>query len=148
MRLLDANTASESSCCKKHYQACLCSFILLRARYFEETMTSCKDLLITKKIETTFYSIMESVERRNVIAKFVDDMTGPRLSNDDGDTLTRTAKFRLAKQQLCVCITLFLYISSLHYCDMKLPNFTCPLYGVDEHNTTSFFFFFRYHLSD
>ena len=36
-------------------------------------MTSCKDLLITKKIETTFYSIMESVERRNVIAKFLDD---------------------------------------------------------------------------
>ena len=74
--------------------------------------------------------------------------TGPRLSNDDGDTVTRRAKFRLAKQQLCVCITLFLYISSLEDCDMKLPNFKLPLYGVGEHNTKSFFFFFRYRLSD
>ena len=74
--------------------------------------------------------------------------TGPRLSNDDGDTVTRTAKFRLEKQQLCVCMTLFLYISSLQYCDMKLPNFKLPLYGVGEHNTKSFSFFFRYRLSD
>ena len=70
-----------------------------------------------------------------------------QISGHSGDTVTRTAKFRLAKQQLCVCITLFLYISSLHYCNMKLPNFTLPLYGVGEHNTKSFFFFFRYRLS-
>ena len=30
-----------------------------------------------------------------------------QISGHSGDTVTRTAKFRLAKQQLCVCITLF-----------------------------------------
>ena len=35
-------------------------------------------------------------------------------------------RFRLAKQEPCVCITFFLYISlpSLHDHDVKLPNFT------------------------
>ena len=110
-------------------------------------MTSCKDLLITKRIETTFYSIMESVERRNVIAKFLDDNNRAevkqrrrRHSNENGKKKNLDG-FRLAKQQLCVCITLFLYISSLHYCDMKLPNFTLPLYGVREHNTKLSFSF-------
>ena len=30
---------------------------------------------------------------------------------------------------------------SLHDCDMKLLNFTCPLYGVGEHNTKASFSF-------
>ena len=38
----------------------------------------------------------------------------------------------------------FLYISKplLLNCEMKFPNFTCPLYGVGEHNTKILFFFF------
>ena len=38
----------------------------------------------------------------------------------------------------------FLYNSlpSLHDYDVKIPNFTCPLYAVGEHNTKIFFFFF------
>ena len=38
----------------------------------------------------------------------------------------------------------FLYISwpLLHDRDMKLPNFTRPLYGVGEHSTKILFFFF------
>ena len=38
----------------------------------------------------------------------------------------KSDRFRLAKQQLCACITPFLYISlqSLHDCDVKLFNFT------------------------
>ena len=68
MRLPDANTANESSCFKKKYHPCLCSFIRLRARYF--AMTSCKDLLvITKKIEMTFHSIMESISNLGKIAR-------------------------------------------------------------------------------
>ena len=53
-------------------------------------------------------------------------------------------RFRLAKQQLCTCITLF-YISwpLLHKCYMKLPSFMLSLYKVGEHNTKIFFFFFK-----
>ena len=35
----------------------------------------------------------------------------------------------------------FFAIVALHY-DMKLPNFTSPLYGVGEHNTKVVAFFF------
>ena len=30
---------------------------------------------------------------------------------------------------------LYISLPSLHHYDMKLPNFTSPLYGVGEHNT-------------
>ena len=48
--------------------------------------------------------------------------------------------FRLAKQELCTCITLFWYISlpSLHDYDVKVPNFTF-CWGR-EHRPTIFFF--------
>ena len=48
--------------------------------------------------------------------------------------------FRLAKQELCTCITFFWYISlpSLHDYDLKVPNFT--FCGGCEHKTTIFFF--------
>ena len=36
----------------------------------------------------------------------------------------------------------FLSPPLLHYCDMKLPNFMRPLYGVGEHNTKILFLFF------
>ena len=50
--------------------------------------------------------------------------------------------FRLEKQQICTCVTL-LYISqtSGHDSD-KLPNFTRPLYGLDEHKGNKFLFLF------
>ena len=54
---------------EKIYQACLCSFILLRARYFAQTITSCKDLLIAKKLEMTFYSIMGSISHLGKMAR-------------------------------------------------------------------------------
>ena len=34
------------------------------------------------------------------------------------------------------------FLPSLHHYDMKLPNFTSPLYGVGEHNTKIVTFFF------
>ena len=37
---------------------------------------------------------------------------------------------------------LYSSLPSLHHCDMKLPNFTSPLYGVGEHNTKIVAFFF------
>ena len=36
---------------------------------------------------------------------------------------------------------LYISLSSLHQNDVKLPNFTSPLYGVGEHNTKISFFF-------
>ena len=38
---------------------------------------------------------------------------------------------------------LYISLPSLHHYDMKLPNFTSPLYGVGEHNTTIVAFFFK-----
>ena len=37
---------------------------------------------------------------------------------------------------------LYVSLPSLHHYDMKLPNFTSPLYGVGEHNTKIVAFFF------
>ena len=60
-------------------------------------------------------------------------------------TTTRTAKsntFRLAKQHLCTCITLFCSFLWCHYTtyhDVKMPNFT--FYRGRERKTTIFFFF-------
>ena len=53
----------------------------------------------------------------------------------------KSNRFRLAKQQLCTCITLFLYISlpSLHDYDVKRPNST--FFGEREYKTTTFLFF-------
>ena len=50
------------------------------------------------------------------------------LSNDDSDRNKngkKTSRFRLAKEQLCTCITHLLYISlaSLHDNNVKEPNF-------------------------
>ena len=41
-----------------------------------------------------------------------------------------------------MCITLFCTFRRHHY-DMKLPNFTSPLYGVGEHNTKIVAFFIK-----
>ena len=64
------------------------------------------------------------------------------LSNDDGDQNGKRAKRpKLAKQQLCTCITLSLHISllSLQVHDVTMPNFT--FCGEYEHKTTALFFF-------
>ena len=37
---------------------------------------------------------------------------------------------------------LYISLPSLHHYDMKLPNFTRPLYGVGEHNTKIIAFIF------
>ena len=37
----------------------------------------------------------------------------------------------------------YISLPSLHNYDMKLPNFTSPLYGVGEHNTKIVAFFFK-----
>ena len=64
-----------------------------------------------------------------------------RLSNNDGDKATRKQKsnwFRLAKQQLCTCITLFCTFLSFH---CTFPNFR--FYGGRKHKTTIFFLFVK-----
>ena len=91
-----------------------------------------------------------------MVALFLDD----NKTNDDGDGKENSKLIlNINKQQLCTCTTLnfaraprstlhvhhaILYISlpSLHHYDMKLPNFTSPLYGVGEHNTKIVAFFF------
>ena len=68
------------------------------------------------------------------------------FSNDDGDGSENVKKaigFRLAKQQLCTCITLFLYISlpSLHDYGVKMPDFT--FYGGRKQAKTNSSFSFK-----
>ena len=66
-----------------------------------------------------------------MVALFLDDNN----TNDDGEGKEIGKKYYvyINKQQLCTYITLF--CTFLHYYDMKLPNFTSPLYGAGEHNT-------------
>ena len=56
--------------------------------------------------------------------------------NGDGEQ-KKNNKLRLAKKRTLHVHHAFLYNSQplLHDCDMKLPNFKRPLYGVGEHNT-------------
>ena len=39
-------------------------------------------------------------------------------------------------------VRFFTVVACMHHYDMKLPNFTSPLYGVGEHNTKIVAFFF------
>ena len=38
---------------------------------------------------------------------------------------------------------MYISLPLLHHYNMELPNFTSPLYGVGEHNTTVVAFFFK-----
>ena len=79
-----------------------------------------------------------------MVELFVDD----NKTNDDGD---RTEGERQKKKNVFIDKTtnlhvhhtiLYIYLPSLHPCDMKLPNFTRLLYEVGEHNTKVVFFLF------
>ena len=68
---------------------------------------------------------------------------GTLRSNDaDGDKNVKKTIGFISKQQLCTCITLFLYISFpfLHDYDVKMPNFV--FYGGRKQATTKFYFSF------
>ena len=70
MRLLDANTANESSCCKKKKLPSM--FVLIypfTSQIFCINNDIMQNLLITKKIEMTFYSIMESISHLGKMAQ-------------------------------------------------------------------------------
>ena len=62
-------------------------------------------------------------------------------------TARKTAKnnmFVLANNNFARAVHVILYISlpSMHHYDMKRPNFTSLLYGVDQHNTKIVAFLF------
>ena len=63
---------------------------------------------------------------------------GSLRNDDDGNENSKKSnRFRQAKQQLCTCVTLFLYISlpSLHDYNVKLPNFTfCRGRGTEDND--------------
>ena len=77
-------------------------------------------------------------------ALFLDD----NKTNDDGDgkengknnlfKLTNN-NFRRASRYF---VHFFAVVACMHHYDMKLPNFTIPLYGVGEHDTKIIAFFF------
>ena len=64
-----------------------------------------------------------------MVAIFLDD----NKTNDDGD----------GKEMHVHHAILYISLPSLHHYDMKLPNFTSPLYRVGEHNTKNCPFYFR-----
>ena len=68
-----------------------------------------------------------------MIALFLDN----NKTNDDGDDKEDDKIMFMLTNNNFARAHAILYISlpSLHHYDMKLPNFTSPLYGVGEHNT-------------
>ena len=64
--------------------------------------------------------------------------------NGDDEQQKNKQQVQIGKKSTLHVHHAFLYISQplSHDRDMKLPNLTRPLYGVGEHNTKSFFFFF------
>ena len=71
-----------------------------------------------------------------MVAVFLDDNKTNDV--DDGKESEKRNGFILAKQQHVIS---YISLTLLHHCDMKLPNFTRPLYGVGEHNTKIIFLF-------
>ena len=66
------------------------------------------------------------------------------LFPDDTKPTTKATARRSAKNDMFILTNnnlhvhhaiLYLSLPSLHHYDMKLPNFTSPIYGVGEHNT-------------
>ena len=82
-----------------------------------------------------------AIELRSVTSSY----HGSKISGAQATTTavaTRTSKKKTqAKQQHLMCITLICTLLSSRWrtWDMKLTNFTRPLYGVAEHNTTRTF---------
>ena len=69
-----------------------------------------------------------------MVAIFLDD----NKTNDDGYGKENGKKymFILTNNNFArVHAILYISLPSFHHYDMKLPNFTRPLYGVGEHNT-------------
>ena len=98
-------------------------------------------LPIERRSETSYYhrSKISGSQQQGALAMTTATATKTAKKN--------TGRFILAKQQLWTCIMIFgtfLYshCSIIYYCDNKLPNFTCPLYGQGEQNTKMFFFFY------
>ena len=73
-----------------------------------------------------------------MVALFLDDnKTNDDKENGKNNTFILTNN-NFARAQAILYISL----QSFHHYDMKLPNFTSLLYGVDEHNTKIVKFFF------
>ena len=89
---------------------------------------------------------MRTIERRSVTSRY----HGSKISGSQQRRVFATATANSKKAigldwQTKKTITLFCTFLSeplLHDCDMKLPNFMRPLYGVGEHNTKILFSFF------
>jgi len=62
-----------------------------------------------------------------MVALFLDD----NKTNDDGDGRENGKKYVYINVNRAI---LYISLPSLHHYDMKLPNFTSPLYGVGKHN--------------
>ena len=95
--------------------------------------------LPVKIYEIHFPGVMQ--KRGEVVTKFLDHGKLKQRLRQRQRERQKSNSFILAKQPNFTCISLFCTFLFCCDCDMKLPNFTCPLYGVGEHNTIIFFFF-------
>ena len=76
-----------------------------------------------------------------MVALFLDDIK--INDNGDGKENDKNKMFLLTNDNFARASRYFVYsLPSLHHYDMKLPNFTSPLYGVGEHITKIVAFFF------
>ena len=86
---------------------------------------------------------LELKERRNVTSRYHGSKISGIRSNDDGDGNEngKIAQGFLIYQQnnkIPRSSRFFVHILAVD-CDMKLPNFMCPLYGLGEQHTNIFF---------
>ena len=73
-----------------------------------------------------------------MVALFLHD----NKTNDDGDGKENGKKYMFITTNLYVHhAILYISLASLHHYDIKLPNFTSPLYGVGEQNIKILAFF-------
>ena len=77
-----------------------------------------------------------------MVALFLDD----NKTNDEGNSeeISKNDMFILTNNYFARESRYFVHFFAIaaHHCDIKLPNFTSPLYGVGEHNTKIVAFFF------
>ena len=84
------------------------------------------------------------LRRVSIVALFLDDNKTNDDDDGDGKENGKNNVLLLTNNNFARAPHAILYISlpSLHHYDIKLPNFTSPLYGVGEHNTKIVAFFF------
>ena len=101
---------------------------------------------LQEKEEKSFKLPQDREEKCDVMLPWQHYFWMTTKTNNDGDGKKNGRKIKCLYIQTTTLhvnhAILYISLPSLHHYDMKLPNFTSPLYGVGEHNTQIVTFFF------